>query len=79
MTVEVTYPVHESIVGGFLTAFYNLVGILFLLVFFIPNIGYVWLNYVLVGSTVVALPAVIFTKESYNRSNVDEAATSADY
>ena len=37
MSVEVTYPVHESIVGGFLTTFYNLVAIVFLLLFFIPK------------------------------------------
>ena len=37
MSVEVTYPVHESIVGGFLTTFYNLVTIVFLLLFFIPK------------------------------------------
>lgn len=79
MTVEVTYPVHESIVGGFLTAFYNLVGIMFLLIFFIPNIGFEWINYVLVASTVVALPAIILTRESYNRSSVDEAVSNNNY
>ena len=47
MTVEITYPVHESIVGGFLTGFYNLVAIVFLLIFFIPKVGYLWINYVL--------------------------------
>ena len=47
MTVEITYPVHESIVGGFLTGFYNLVAIVFLLLFFIPNIGYLWISYAL--------------------------------
>ena len=76
MAVEVSYPVHESIVGGLLTAFYNLVGIVFLLLFFIPNIGYLWIDYLLVISTVIGLPAVILTKESYNRSSVDQAATS---
>ena len=35
MCVEVTYPVHESIVGGFLTTFYNVVAVIFLLLFFI--------------------------------------------
>ena len=79
MTVEVTYPVHESIVGGFLTGFYNLVGIVFLLLFLVPNIGYVWINYVLVGATAVGLPAILFTEETYNRSNVDEAALSTNY
>ena len=47
MTVEIMYPVHESIVGGFLTGFYNLVAIVFLLLFFIPKIGFLWINYTL--------------------------------
>ena len=79
MTVEVTYPVHESIVGGFLTGFYNLVGICFLLIFLVPNIGYVWINYALVGATAVGFPAILFTEESYNRGSVDEAALSSNY
>ena len=74
MTVEIAYPVNESLVGGFLTAFYNLTGIILLFLFFIPKIGFIWINYVLVGSTLLAIPAVIFTKETYNRSNVDEVA-----
>ena len=81
MCVEVTYPVHESIVGGFLTTFCNVVGIIFLLLFFIPYLEdhSVWVNYVLVGATFVSLPAILLTKETYNRSNIDEAATSPDY
>ena len=79
MTVEVTYPVHESIVGGFLTGFYNLAAIIFLLLFFIPSIGYIWIDYALVGSTIIALPAVLLAKETYNRSNVDEAVINANY
>jgi len=74
MTAEMAYPVNEGLVGGFLTCFYNLVGIIFLFLFFIPNIGFVWINYVLVGSTIVAIPAVLLTKATYNRSNVDEVA-----
>jgi len=74
MTVEIAYPVNEGLVGGFLTAFYNLVGIIFLFLFFIPNIGFKWINYSLVGSTALAIPAIILTKETYNRSNVDEVA-----
>ena len=73
MAVEMAYPVNEGLVGGFLTGVYNLIGIMFLFIFFIPNIGFVWINYVLVGSTALAIPAVIMIKESYNRSNVDEA------
>ena len=96
MSVEVTYPVHESIVGGFLTTFYNLVAIVFLLLFFIPkyyniiiiqtnltafvpSIGYTWINYTLVAATALTLPAMLLTQETYNRSNVDEAALSPNY
>jgi len=68
------YPVNESLVGGFMTGVYNFVGILFLFIFFIPNIGFVWINYVLVGSTALAIPAVVMIKETYNRTNVDEVA-----
>eukprot|EP00092_Neocalanus_flemingeri_P013308 GFUD01014343.1.p1 GENE.GFUD01014343.1~~GFUD01014343.1.p1 ORF type:complete len:513 (-),score=93.41 GFUD01014343.1:87-1625(-) len=74
MTVEIAYPVNEGLVGGFLTAFYNFTGIIFFFLFFIPNIGYVWINYLLVASTALAIPAVLATKETYNRSNVDEVA-----
>lgn len=74
MTVEMAYPVNESLVGGFMTGVYNFVGILFLFIFFIPNIGFVWINYVLVGSTALAIPAVVMIKETYNRTNVDEVA-----
>jgi len=79
MSVEVTYPVHESIVGGFLTTFYNLVAIVFLLLFFIPNIGYTWINYTLVAATALTIPAMLLTQETYNRSNVDEAVLSPNY
>jgi len=74
MSVEIAYPVNESLVGGFLTAFGNFTGIIFLLIFFIPNLGFVWINYALVGSTALAIPAVMMIKETYNRTNVDEVA-----
>jgi len=72
LSVEIAYPVAESLVAGFLTATYNLVGIVFLFLFFIPNIGSIWINYVLVGSVVVSVPAVLLIRERYNRSSVDE-------
>ena len=36
---------------------------LFLFVFYIPNIGFVWVNYLLVASTVLAIPAILLTQE----------------
>jgi hypothetical protein len=49
-TVELTYPAPEILVGGFLTCFNNLVAGAFLAIFFIHDIGTVWMNYVLVAS-----------------------------
>lgn len=38
-TVELVYPVPEGVVGGFLTCFYNLIGMIFLFLFYIPSLG----------------------------------------
>ena len=39
LAVEMAFPVDETVVGGFMSCTYNLVGALFLFAFFIPNIG----------------------------------------
>ena len=51
-TAELAYPVPEGVIGGFLTCFNNVVGGLFLSAFFIPGIGTIWMNYVIVASAV---------------------------
>ena len=72
LAVEISYPVPESVVGGFLSGIFNVVGTTFLLLFFVPNIGSLWMNYVLVGSVAFGVPAVVLVKESYKRSAVDD-------
>ena len=50
-------------------------GCLFLSVFFIPQIAnssVVWMNYALCISTGLAVPLVLFTKEKYTRSDLDD-------
>ena len=42
LAVEMAFPVDETVVGGFMSCTYNLIGALFLFAFFIPNIG-IWL------------------------------------
>lgn len=77
MTVELAYPVSESTVAGFLTAMGNMVGMFFLLLFFIPALSSgtcMWMSYSLVASTAIAIPATALVREQYNRSNVDEVA-----
>ena len=68
---ESVYPAPEGMVGGILTLFYNLVGCVFLCIFFIPDIGTLWMNYVMVIGTLMCIPAVLLTQESYNRLNLD--------
>lgn len=75
-TVELSYPAPEGLVGGFLTGFNNLVGFVFLGIFFVPNIGTVWMNYALVAASIVSIPAVALTKEAYRRLDVDVPSSS---
>ena len=51
-TVELTYPTPEGLVGGFLACFYNFVGTIFLCMFFFHNIGYLWINVLLICGAV---------------------------
>ena len=72
-TAELAYPVPEGVVGGFLTCFNNLIGMIFLSIFFIPGTQKepFWMNIVLLVSAIVSIPAVFFTKESYRRLDID--------
>jgi len=81
MTAELAYPVNEGAVGGFLTAIYNFVGIVFLFLFFIPALTKgkeLWISYTLVGSTIAAIPATALVKENYNRSDADKELNKSD-
>ena len=50
--MELAYPVSEGLVGGFLCCFNNFIGTVFLALFFIPNLGTIWMNYVQVFGAV---------------------------
>jgi len=78
--VEIAYPVPEGIVGGFLTCFYNICGMIFLFLFYIPNISKYpqWIPYAIIGSTGVSLPLVALVKEEYNRSAFDSEDTTPE-
>jgi len=76
MCVEIAFPVNEGLVGGFMTTANNLMALIFLFIFFIPDIGFIWIDYVLVGATLLAIPGVLLTRETYNRSNVDQVPAS---
>lgn len=68
---EASYPVAEGVTGGLLTLLNNIVGICFLCVLLIPNIGRTWMNEALLGSAAVALPLLIIYPERYRRTDLD--------
>ncbi|XP_060551826.1 solute carrier family 49 member 4 homolog isoform X2 [Ruditapes philippinarum] len=68
---EASYPVAEGVTGGFLTLINNIIGICFLFVMLIPNIGQSWMNEVLLASAVLALPLLFVFPERYRRTDLD--------
>jgi len=72
LAVEIAFPVSESIVGGFLTGVLGVIGAIYLLLFFIPNIGVSWMNYVLIGSTLLPIPLMLTLHEEYGRAHIDK-------
>ncbi|XP_045209905.1 solute carrier family 49 member 4 homolog isoform X2 [Mercenaria mercenaria] len=68
---EASYPIAEGVTGGFLTLINNIVGICFLFVMLIPNIGQSWMNEVLLASAVLALPLLFVFPERYRRTDLD--------
>ena len=51
---------------------YNIITVMFLGLFDIPNIGTQWLSYVLPISCFAVIPLFLLVKEEYNRRSVDE-------
>ena len=72
-TAEIAYPVSEGVIGGVLSLGYNVSGIIFFSLFFIKNIGTVWMNYMVCASTAFTIPLVILTIGKYKRSELDNA------
>ncbi|XP_052807938.1 solute carrier family 49 member 4-like [Mya arenaria] len=70
---EASFPVGEGVAGGVLTLVNILVGVLFLAVLFAKNISYDWMNWVLLGSSMLALPLLLCFPERYNRTDLDIA------
>nr|XP_027214480.1 disrupted in renal carcinoma protein 2 homolog isoform X1 [Penaeus vannamei]XP_027214481.1 disrupted in renal carcinoma protein 2 homolog isoform X1 [Penaeus vannamei]XP_027214482.1 disrupted in renal carcinoma protein 2 homolog isoform X1 [Penaeus vannamei] len=71
LAVETAYPCPEVVVGGLVTATNNLLGLFFLMMFFIPDIGYQWVTYLLLASSSTAILPLLFVREDYARSNID--------
>ncbi|XP_076068004.1 solute carrier family 49 member 4 homolog isoform X2 [Oratosquilla oratoria] len=78
LAVEIVYPCPEVLVGGFMSATCHLVGVFFLLIFFIPNIGFKWMTYVLLGTYSASLIPMLFLKDIRTRSALDRRNTLTD-
>jgi len=72
LSVETCFPVSEGVIGGWMTGWFNCLGAVFFLIFFIPDIGTRWLNFVLPLSVILPLPAVLLVRENYRRMAVDD-------
>jgi len=71
-TAELTYPLSEGLSGGWLCFFYNFFGtVVFACSEENKYIGVIWVDWVLFGSCLVAIPLVWFTTETYKRLEVD--------
>lgn len=71
LAVETAYPCPEILVGGLLTGVNNLMGLIFLFIFLIPNIGYNWVTYLLLATSSLSILPLCFVKEEYARSSMD--------
>jgi len=72
LSVETCFPVSEGVIGGWMTGWFNCLGVVFFLIFLIPDIGTRWLNFVLPLSVILPLPAVLLVRENYRRMAVDD-------
>ncbi|KAK6186018.1 hypothetical protein SNE40_008137 [Patella caerulea] len=75
LACELAYPIGEGTTNGVMTILNNLGGLIFLFILMIPNIGTIWMNWTLIGATVVCFPLYGMLKETYNRLNIDEDKT----
>ncbi|XP_061174513.1 solute carrier family 49 member 4 homolog [Saccostrea echinata] len=68
---EAAFPVSEGVACGFLTCLSSAIGILYLLLLQIPDIGTAWMNWTLVGSIGVSLTFLFIFPERYTRTDID--------
>eukprot|EP00055_Hartaetosiga_balthica_P013137 m.66087 g.66087 ORF g.66087 m.66087 type:complete len:500 (-) comp8179_c0_seq1:269-1768(-) len=70
--VEATYPINEGTTVTTMIMINNLCGFIFLFLPDVPHIGYQWVNWMLVGACAFAVICLVFFKEVYHRSCLDE-------
>ena len=71
MLMEICFPAAEAVVGGFISLCVNIITVILLSFFHIPDIGSAWLHCMLPMSSLVFLFTLIPIKVKYNRKVVD--------
>lgn len=71
LCLDLSYPISEGVVGAVVSFFFAFVSLGFLLLFLVPDVGYVWVSYVLVSCVSLSLVPVVFVEEKHKRTQVD--------
>ncbi|XP_042858768.1 solute carrier family 49 member 4 homolog [Penaeus japonicus] len=72
LCLELAFPISEGVVGAVVTTCFAFVSLVFLLLFLIPDVGYVWVSYVILFSVSLSLIPVLFVKEEHKRTQADQ-------
>ncbi|GFO22951.1 disrupted in renal carcinoma protein 2 homolog [Plakobranchus ocellatus] len=72
LACETAFPASESAANGMLTILNNLLAILFMIPFAVPNIGTMWMNWTLTGSCLVSIPFITMMSGGFRRLALDE-------
>lgn len=71
LAVEIGFPIPENVTGASLTFIFNLVALVFLGLFQIPNSGHLWVSCVLLACVSLTIIPLFFIKETHKRSAAD--------
>lgn len=71
LSCEMAFPVAEGITNGILTMISNIATLLFLGILMIPNISTSWMNWVMLTSVCLTLPALLALKDNFSRLQLD--------
>ncbi len=63
LSLMISYPLPEALIGTYLTAMLNLLVMVFLFIMMLPVTDYKWVNYVLVGTSLAGLLLICLTKK----------------
>ncbi|BFZ22585.1 hypothetical protein BsWGS_25624 [Bradybaena similaris] len=79
LACELAFPTSEAAANGLLTLFNSFWSLVFLAVLSNPDVGTMWMNWTIIGSTAVCIPLIALIKGRFNRLEVDEGVHTEDY